>query len=84
MLHLGKHRHTYLWILLPIAILKNAFVSISERYYALKVKGYQTYDFLNPMIWDTNLGTQPEFLAQLFSSYNHCTGKMYDLQVALL
>lgn len=52
--------------------------------YALKMKEYQTCNFLNPMIWDTNLVTQPEFLEQPFSSYYHCPGNMYDLQVALL
>ena len=66
-----------------MATLKNAFVSISERDYALKMKGYAICNILNPMIWDRNLVTQ-EFLEQFFSSYYHCTGKMYDLQVALL
>lgn len=73
----------YLWILLPIATLKNIFVSVSERDYALKMKVYQICNFLNPMIWDTILVTQPEFLEQLFSSYYHRTGKMYNIQVVV-
>lgn len=56
----------------------------NERDYVLKMKGYQTCNFLNSVICDTNLVTQPAFLEQLFSSYYHYTCKMYDLQLTLL